>query len=462
VAASGNTTFTVQFNPSGSGLRTATLSIANTDTDENPFDFAVQGNGTATLYFNVASGDWHTAGNWLPTQVPTSVDTAYISATTLRTATIQSGNSGVAAAVNVAVGNTHQGALIVTDNSSTLTVGGNVTIASGTHDSQRATGSLTLGDGTSLSVGGDLKVGNVYVNTATLTQGANASVSVGGNLQVGGSLSSSSTYIVPTTGTLTLTGGTSSINIGVGTSTQGAFTYNSTSATLTVPGNVKVAEGTYSSQLSSGTLTVGDGAAMAIAGTLTVGSTYSTTGNGGVLSLSAGSSLTVAGATAIATAGSSRGRLHVNGGTVTFTGALSIGADGQLNLNSGAVNLPRQTTLNAAGGTFTHTAGALRFGLAGTVAGTSHDRVTVSGGTLTLGGDLEVELESGFTPGPTDSFTIVTVSSGTRSGVFANAPVSGSRYSLGLGAGSFMVTYSGTTVVLSDYQGSPATVIKFQ
>ena len=45
VAASGSTTFQVTFNPSASGLRTATISIDNNDPDENPYDFAIQGTG---------------------------------------------------------------------------------------------------------------------------------------------------------------------------------------------------------------------------------------------------------------------------------------------------------------------------------------------------------------------------------------------------------------------------------
>ncbi|HLF84050.1 MAG TPA: C25 family cysteine peptidase [Blastocatellia bacterium] len=43
----GMTTFTITFDPSATGLRMATVSIANDDSDENPFNFNVQGNGTA-------------------------------------------------------------------------------------------------------------------------------------------------------------------------------------------------------------------------------------------------------------------------------------------------------------------------------------------------------------------------------------------------------------------------------
>ncbi|MDY6989235.1 MAG: choice-of-anchor D domain-containing protein [Thermodesulfobacteriota bacterium] len=41
----GTTTFTVTFDPGDIGLRTATVSIGNDDSDENPYDFAIQGTG---------------------------------------------------------------------------------------------------------------------------------------------------------------------------------------------------------------------------------------------------------------------------------------------------------------------------------------------------------------------------------------------------------------------------------
>ncbi|WP_296381758.1 choice-of-anchor D domain-containing protein [Winogradskyella sp.] len=45
VAASGSTTFNIQFDPSVAGLRTATVSIVNGDSDENPYNFSIQGYG---------------------------------------------------------------------------------------------------------------------------------------------------------------------------------------------------------------------------------------------------------------------------------------------------------------------------------------------------------------------------------------------------------------------------------
>ncbi|MDP3913112.1 MAG: choice-of-anchor D domain-containing protein [Bacteroidota bacterium] len=46
VSASGSTTFQVTFNPSASGVRTAAISITNDDSDENPYNFSIQGTGT--------------------------------------------------------------------------------------------------------------------------------------------------------------------------------------------------------------------------------------------------------------------------------------------------------------------------------------------------------------------------------------------------------------------------------
>ncbi len=47
VAAAGSTTFTGLFDPSAAGTRGATLTITNNDTDENPYNFSIQGRGVA-------------------------------------------------------------------------------------------------------------------------------------------------------------------------------------------------------------------------------------------------------------------------------------------------------------------------------------------------------------------------------------------------------------------------------
>jgi Tol biopolymer transport system component len=46
IAAGGNTTFQIKFDPSSIGIKTATVSIPNNDLDENPYTFSIQGQGT--------------------------------------------------------------------------------------------------------------------------------------------------------------------------------------------------------------------------------------------------------------------------------------------------------------------------------------------------------------------------------------------------------------------------------
>jgi hypothetical protein len=45
-SSGGSTTFSITFNPSSTGIRTATLTILNNDGDEGSYSFSIQGNGT--------------------------------------------------------------------------------------------------------------------------------------------------------------------------------------------------------------------------------------------------------------------------------------------------------------------------------------------------------------------------------------------------------------------------------
>ncbi|TDR24678.1 choice-of-anchor D domain-containing protein [Flavobacterium cheniae] len=77
IAASGSTTFQVTFDPSADGLRTATISIANNDSNENPYTFAIQGNGISAPVITsslTASGNETVAFSYaiVATNTPTS------------------------------------------------------------------------------------------------------------------------------------------------------------------------------------------------------------------------------------------------------------------------------------------------------------------------------------------------------------------------------------------------------
>jgi hypothetical protein len=57
VPAAGSTTFQVAFDPAAAGIRLATLTIANDDSDEGLYDFAIQGVGTVSLLPATRVGD---------------------------------------------------------------------------------------------------------------------------------------------------------------------------------------------------------------------------------------------------------------------------------------------------------------------------------------------------------------------------------------------------------------------
>ncbi len=56
VAAGGNTTFSILFNPSSINLKIATVSIINDDSDENPYDFAIEGTGIQSFFDSDGDG----------------------------------------------------------------------------------------------------------------------------------------------------------------------------------------------------------------------------------------------------------------------------------------------------------------------------------------------------------------------------------------------------------------------
>ncbi|GGD28092.1 choice-of-anchor D domain-containing protein [Hyunsoonleella pacifica] len=71
IAAGGNTSFTITFDPSATGLRTANVSIANDDSNENPYTFDIQGTGIDPCGSTVSSFPYtedfesNTVGAWI-------------------------------------------------------------------------------------------------------------------------------------------------------------------------------------------------------------------------------------------------------------------------------------------------------------------------------------------------------------------------------------------------------------
>jgi surface protein len=63
VVPSAFTTFQITFDPSAVGIRTATISIANNDANENPYTFAIRGTGVNTTDLFVTRWNLATAGS---------------------------------------------------------------------------------------------------------------------------------------------------------------------------------------------------------------------------------------------------------------------------------------------------------------------------------------------------------------------------------------------------------------
>lgn len=56
ISAGGNSTFSISFKPNTLGLKTAIFSIVNNDSNENPYDYSIQGNGIQTFFDSDGDG----------------------------------------------------------------------------------------------------------------------------------------------------------------------------------------------------------------------------------------------------------------------------------------------------------------------------------------------------------------------------------------------------------------------
>ncbi len=63
LAAGGSTTFTIAFDPTTTGTKTDTVSIANDDSDENPYTFVIKGEAIASSEMNIKQGTTPVADN---------------------------------------------------------------------------------------------------------------------------------------------------------------------------------------------------------------------------------------------------------------------------------------------------------------------------------------------------------------------------------------------------------------
>ena len=144
------------------------------------------------------------------------------------------------------------------------------------------------------------------------------------------------------------------------------------------------------------------------------------------------------------------GDFDFNGGTLSVAQF-----SGTLDQDGGTLAPGDSPGLTNISGDYNLNAGVVEIELFGDggVAGTDHDQVSVVG-TATLGGELLVDIDSGFTPQSADAFIVLTA--GTLVGTFANVGDGGRVGTLG-GLGSFVVSYDSASnqVVLADFLAGP-------
>jgi len=320
---------------------------------------------------------------------------------------------------------------------------GNVAVAGPVHWSggtKDGAGTLTANSGMTIS-GTDPKaidgggVTNPAGQTAVIDGTGSISIRDGGTFTNAGTVDDQADLVInahPGSGLFfacSANGGTID-NTGVFTKSGGAGTTVIACPTLAFnnSGTVNVTSGTLSLQgggASTGPFTVAGGSTL----------DFGAGGYGvGTYALDAGSSVTGAGTGSF------------SGATVTFTSGATY-TTGTTSVSGGSItfNGPAST------GSYTQTGGALDINLGGSASCTAFGQVKVSG-AATLDGALHVGLADGCSPGPGQSFKIMTYAS--HSGEFAvvSTPIVGGQ--------AMPVTYSATDITVGSIAAPGKIVVK--
>ena len=94
VAPAGTTTFQVTFDPVGVGVRSSTLSIANNDSDENPYNYSIQGSGAAAALGVAPASTSLTSGAWSGRTIAVTGNVSWTTATNAAWLAVTGGSSG--------------------------------------------------------------------------------------------------------------------------------------------------------------------------------------------------------------------------------------------------------------------------------------------------------------------------------------------------------------------------------
>lgn len=133
-------------------------------------------------------------------------------------------------------------------------------------------------------------------------------------------------------------------------------------------------------------------------------------------------------------------RKSVSPGTMTF--------DGVNFTNYGTVDIQSGVVASASGGYGSTSNAVLNCALGGTLPGTNYGQLQVAG-SVNLNGTLSVNLTNNYTPATNASFTLLSISSGSRSGTFSKFIYPSSRVSMVLSNTATAVIAIVTNVITS-------------
>jgi hypothetical protein len=163
------------------------------------------------------------------------------------------------------------GTVTVTGISSTVTIGGAVTITSGTVAVSAITSTVTIAGAVTITSGTvSISSGTVTVSgisstvtiggAVTITSGTVAVSAITSTVTIAGAVTITSGTVSVSSGTVTVTGISSTVTIGGAvTITSGTVTVGSVTSTVTIAGAVTISSGTVSVSSVSGSVTIGSG-----------------------------------------------------------------------------------------------------------------------------------------------------------------------------------------------------------
>jgi hypothetical protein len=369
------------------------------------------------VWTNTAGGNWSSANNWSPNQVPGASDTAWITNNGTYTVTL---NASATVASLTLGGTSGTQSFVVNANTLTLNVASTV----------GSNGSFNLGGGTlggtgSFTVNGSFTWSSGYIsNTGGVTLNGTSSLSGVGNnsMQLYGPLINAGALTWSGSGAnLYINGGTLT-NLATGTITISADVSSATSGTIGNAGLLRKTGATGTTTLNAAFVNTGD--VQVQSGTLSFG---------GAFIQNAGQTVLNGGNFVFSQVAQLRG--GILSGTGTITGSVS---------NNAAIGTGSSPGLLTISGNYAEGANAhLAIKLGGNMAGTNYDQLSI-GGSAALAGSLDISYWNGFTPSAANFFTVLACNARTGGFSAITAPTN----NLG-------TVYTAKTVLVESGNASP-------